>query len=305
MFSAQVITVRGDISVDRSPTRKPLRVRLATATIDPISSRSTGTRATISVSVPGEVIERRDDVPAIDLRVIEPLHAVIQPVEIAQADGVGGGEQPEGRMRSQDPVLVEQGEFPVAFEETLDDEHDIGAAGVVFVEDEGDGSLHCPGQDAFLEFGDLLAVSQRHRVPAYQVQPAEMSVEVDPHTRPVEPRRDLFDVRGLAGAVQTLHHHPAVAREPGEQGHRHRVIEPVRGIDVGDVVVGFAEGAHLQVGVDSEQARVRTRGWVMSSPATTHLAATSFSISPMASAARRNAGRSLSALSGVSRMTGA
>lgn len=49
---AQVITVRGDISVDRSPSRKPLRVRFATATIDAISDRPTdGTRAdTISIS---------------------------------------------------------------------------------------------------------------------------------------------------------------------------------------------------------------------------------------------------------------
>ena len=36
-FSAHVITVRGDIKVDRSPTRKPLRVRFATATIEAMS----------------------------------------------------------------------------------------------------------------------------------------------------------------------------------------------------------------------------------------------------------------------------
>jgi hypothetical protein len=55
-FSAQVMTVRGDISVERSPAAKPLRVRSATATIDatslrPASSASEGTRAcTIAIS---------------------------------------------------------------------------------------------------------------------------------------------------------------------------------------------------------------------------------------------------------------
>jgi hypothetical protein len=55
-FSAQVMTVRGDISVDRSPAAKPLRVSSATATIAatslrPASSASEGTRAcTIAIS---------------------------------------------------------------------------------------------------------------------------------------------------------------------------------------------------------------------------------------------------------------
>ena len=57
-FSAQVITVRGDISVDRSPAAKPLRVRSATATIArtiswPASLFIEGTRAcTIAISSP-------------------------------------------------------------------------------------------------------------------------------------------------------------------------------------------------------------------------------------------------------------
>jgi len=55
-FSAQVITVRGDISVDRSPAAKPLRVSSATVTmaeisLRPLSSFLAGTRAsTIAIS---------------------------------------------------------------------------------------------------------------------------------------------------------------------------------------------------------------------------------------------------------------
>ncbi len=101
-FSAHVITVRGDIRVERSPTRKPLRVRFATATIEAMTSRSTsGTfDATMSASTcGGKVIERCDDVPPVDLRVVESLHAVVEPVEVAEPDGVRGGEEPEQRVR--------------------------------------------------------------------------------------------------------------------------------------------------------------------------------------------------------------
>ena len=50
MFSAQLITVRGDISKDRSPTAKPLRVSPASATMAstlrrPSAVASSGTRA--------------------------------------------------------------------------------------------------------------------------------------------------------------------------------------------------------------------------------------------------------------------
>ena len=38
-FSAQVITVRGDISVERSPAAKPLRVSAAVSTICATSAR--------------------------------------------------------------------------------------------------------------------------------------------------------------------------------------------------------------------------------------------------------------------------
>ena len=55
-------------------------------------------------------------------------------------------------------VLVEQGQLAGAFEHALDDEHHVGAAGVIFVEHQRHVVLIGPGQDAFAEFGDLLAV---------------------------------------------------------------------------------------------------------------------------------------------------
>ena len=199
-----------------------------------------------------QVVQRRDDVPAVDLRVVEPLRAVVQAVQVAQADGVGGGEQAEVRVRADHAVLVGERELAVALEDALDDEHHVGPAGVVFVEHQRHRPLQRPRHDAFLELGDLLAVAQHHRVLAHQIEPADVAVEVDAHARPIQARRHLLDMGGLAGTVQPLHQHAPVARKAGEQRQRHVGIEAVGVVDLGHVVVALAEGRHAQVGVDAE-----------------------------------------------------
>ena len=160
-------------------------------------------------------------------------------------------------------VLVEQRELAVALEDALDDEHHVGPAGVVFVEDQRHRPLQRPGHDAFLELGDLLAVAQHHGVLADQVEPADVAVEVDAHAGPVQARRHLLDVRGLAGAVQALHHDAPVAHEAGQDGQRDVGVEAVDRVDLGHVLVALAEGRHLQVGVDAEDlAHARAAGRV-------------------------------------------
>ena len=143
------------------------------------------------------------------------------------------------RVRREHAVLVHQGELAVALEHALDDEHHVGAAGVVFVEDQRHRPLQRPGHDAFLELGDLQAVAHDHDVLADQVEPADVAVEVDAHTRPVQPRRDLLDVRGLAGAVQALQHDAAVAREAGQDRQRDIGVEAVGAVDLGHVLVAL------------------------------------------------------------------
>jgi len=153
----------------------------------------------------------------------------------------------------------------------LDHEHHIGAAGVVFVEDDGDGVAQRPGQDALVELGHLLAVAQLDRVLADQVDPADVAVEVDPHAGPVEMRRDLFDVGGLAGAVVALDHHPAVVGEAREDGERGVGIELVGRVDRRHPVGRLGEALHLHLGVDAEDLahgdvfgrfRVQIEHWV-------------------------------------------
>jgi len=61
--------------------------------------------------------------------------------------------------------------------------------------------------------GHLLPITQHHRVLAHQVEAADVAIEVDAHARPVQPRRHLLHMRGLAGAVQPLHHDAPVAHE--------------------------------------------------------------------------------------------
>ena len=79
-----------------------------------------------------------------------------------------------------------------------------------------------------------------------------MTIEIDAHARPVEPRRHLLDVRRLAGAVVALDHHAAVVFEAGENGERDVTIEEVVRIDIRHVLVGLGVGWNLEVAVDSE-----------------------------------------------------
>src|SRR3546814_1505723 len=64
------------------------------------------------------------------------------------------------RVRADDAVLVEQGQLALGLEHALDHEHHVGATGIIFVEDERGRGLQRPGEQAFAEFGDLLAVLQ-------------------------------------------------------------------------------------------------------------------------------------------------
>ncbi len=109
-------------------------------------------------------------------------------------------------MRADHLVLVKQSELALDLQHALDDEHHVRPAGIVFVEHQGAGVLQGPGQDALAEFGDLLAVLQDDRVLADQVDAADVAVEVDADAGPVQPGRDLLDMRRFAGAVITLDH---------------------------------------------------------------------------------------------------
>ena len=142
---------------------------------------------------------------------------------------------------------------PEDFEHALDHEHDVGAAGVVFVEHQRDVVLIGPGQDAVAEFGDLLAVADDDRVLADEVDTADVAVEIDAHAWPVEPRRDLLDVGRFAGAVIAGDDHAPVMGKAGENGERGRPVEPVIGIDVGHMLVGLGIGRHLHVALEAEE----------------------------------------------------
>ena len=78
---------------------------------------------------------------------------------VAQPDGVGGREQAEPGIGADHAVLVEQGQLALGLQHALDDEHHVGAAGVIFVEHQSHRMLQRPRQQAFAELGHLLAVA--------------------------------------------------------------------------------------------------------------------------------------------------
>ena len=128
-------------------------------------------------------------------------------------------------------VGVEEGELAVHLENTLDHEHHVGAAGIIFVEYDRHRVLQRPGKDAFTEFGYLLAVAKDDGVLADQVDTADMAVEVDADTRPVQTRRHLFDMGRFSGAVIPLDHHPAVVAETGENRQCGVIVELIGLVD--------------------------------------------------------------------------
>jgi len=82
-----------------------------------------------------------------------------------------------------------------------------------------------------------------------------MAVEIDPQAGPVEARRDLLDMGRFAGAVIALDHHPAVEREPGEDGERGFLVELIGIIDIGHVLGADREGRHLHRRLEAEEFR--------------------------------------------------
>ncbi len=200
----------------------------------------------------GEVVELGDDRPAVHLALIDLLRAVIEARRVAQAHRVGGGEEAERLVGPDHLVLVEQRHPPLRLEDALDDEHDVGPAGVVLVEHEGHGALQRPGQEAFAILRDLLAVAQDDRILADQVDTADVTVQVDADARPVQVGGDLLDMGRLPRAVIALDHDPAVVGEAGEDGQRRVVVELIARIDVRRVGGAPLEGRHVELRVETE-----------------------------------------------------
>ncbi len=88
-----------------------------------------------------------------------------------------------------------------------------GSPGIVLVEAERDIVLQRPWQHAVAELRDLLAVLQHDRVLADEVDAGDVAVEIDADAGPLQPRRDLLDMRRFARAVIAGDHHPAVLGE--------------------------------------------------------------------------------------------
>ena len=63
--------------------------------------------------------------------------------------------------------------------------------------------LDRPGQDAVAKLGHLHPIANDDRILADEIDAADVTVQVDADTGPVEARRHLFDVRRLPRAVIT------------------------------------------------------------------------------------------------------
>ena len=185
---------------------------------------------------------------------------MIQARCVAETDGVRRRQQPEGRVRTQNPVLVQQRHFAVAFQHALNDEHDIRAAGIVFVEHQGNRILQRPGQDAVAEFRDLFAVLDDDGVLADQVDTADMAVQVDADARPVQPRGDLFDMGRFARAVISLDQEPAVMGKRNQDRESRVVVETIGIVEIRHMLGFLRVGRNLHIDIESEHVAHGHRG---------------------------------------------
>ena len=206
----------------------------------------------VDLAVMREIVEHSHNGPAVHLRLIDLLRAVIKPGRVAEANRIGGGEQAEGRMRANNTSLIEQGQAAARLQHALDHEHDIRTARVIFVEYERHIVLVGPGQNAVAEFRDLLALLEHDSVLADEIDARHMAVEVNAHTRPVQPRRDLLDMRGFAGAVIAGDDNPPVEGKAGQNGKGGFLVEEIIAVKIGHMGAACRIGRALHIRIDVE-----------------------------------------------------
>ena len=192
-----------------------------------------------------EVVERRDNAPTVHLPLVNLLGTVVQTGGIPQTDRVRRRKQPEIRVRCDNPVLIQQSQLAFHFEHPLNNEHYVRASGVVFVKHKRRRMLYRPGQHAFLELRDLLAVLQHDGVFANQIDTTDVTVQVYSDARPVEPGCNLLDMRGLTRAVIPLDHHAPVVSKTRKNRQSRIVIETIVLIDYRNMIRALNKRRHL------------------------------------------------------------
>ena len=156
-------------------------------------------------------------------------------------------------MRSDNPVLVEQGQPSLYFQHPLNHEHHVRPTSVIFVEDQRDRALQRPWQHAFAEFGHLATILQDYGVLAHEVDTADVAVQIDPHQWPVQARGYLLDVGRLACPVVALDHHASVMRKACADGQRGLRIKAVGWINFRRMRIGLGKDRNHHVRIYSKQ----------------------------------------------------
>ena len=158
-------------------------------------------------------------------------------------------------MRREHPVLIKHGETTLAFEDPLDHEHDVGTPGIKFIEHQSDRPLDRPRQYTFDELGDLLTVAHHDCIAADKVHPTDVTIEVNPHHRPVQPGSYLLDMCRLASAVIPLHQHTAIVCETGQDGLGDLRVKPIRPVELRHIISKLTrvKNLNLQVALKPKQ----------------------------------------------------
>ena len=162
-------------------------------------------------------------------------------------------EEAEPLVGVQDARLVEEGETAFRFQHALDDEHHVGAS-------RRRNSSNTRAQACWYAQGripsrnSVTCCPSRSTMASFPTRSMRLMwlSRLMRDAWPVEPGRDLLDVRRLPGAVIALDQHPPVVGEACEDRQRRVPVEAVGVVDVRHVLGAFAE-------TPARRARSRTR----------------------------------------------
>lgn len=190
--------------------------------------------------------------PSVELALVDLLCTVVESGGIAESYGISGCEETEAGVGVDDTILVEEGELTFYFEDSLDDEHDVGTACVIFVKDEGTRALEDPWEDTFLVFGHLYAFTNDDSVFTDEVNTTNVAIEVDAKTWPIQTSGDLFDMSRFTCTVVSLDEDATIIGKTCEYSECGFGIEVVLGIEGWDVFGGGTKGAYDHFCTDTE-----------------------------------------------------
>ncbi len=184
---------------------------------------------------------------------------MIEAGRVAETNGICCCKHAERWMRPDHAALIEKRQTARGFQNALNYEHDIRASRIIFVENQRNIVLIGPRQNTVFEFGNLYAVFDDDCILTDKIDTADMAVEIDTDTRPVEAGCDLFNMGRFTRTVITGNHHATIIGKSCEDRERRGAVKNIIRVYFRHIGIACRIGWHTHVGIDPEHFAYRNR----------------------------------------------